>query len=256
MSALERSLAFFRPHHQELRKRLIRVFISISLFTLIAYFFSEPLARFFIKPLFTASPLVYQLVYTSLPEAFLAYLKLSLLVGITASFPYLLYQVWSFTAPGLHEHEKQLAITVVFWSSVLFISGGAFALFSVLPKLLSYFLSYAHESLEPLPKLGWYLTFVARLILAFGLSFQIPFLMVMSTKAGIIKPSYFRIKRLYFYGAIVVLAFLLSSGDLMATGLLFVPLVALYEAGIFLTSIFSSKKQDQTGAGNEHSDNK
>jgi sec-independent protein translocase protein TatC len=246
MSTLERSLAFFRPHHDELRKRLVKVFISITLCTIVAYFFSEQIALFFIKPLFDASPLVYRLVYTNLPEAFLAYIKLALLVGIIASFPVLLYQVWSFIAPGLHDHEKKLAVTVVFWSSILFLSGAAFALFSVLPKMLTYFMSYANPRLEPLPKLGLYLTFVARTVMAFGLSFQIPFLMVMSGRSGIVKAQYFRDKRLYFYGAIVMLAFLLSAGDFMATGLLAFPLFALYEAGIFLTALFSKKKKETT----------
>lgn len=248
MSTLERSLAFFRPHHDELRKRLVKVFISITLCTIVAYFFSEQIALFFIKPLFDASPLVYRLVYTNLPEAFLAYIKLALLIGIIASFPVLLYQIWSFIAPGLHDHEKKLAVTVVFWSSILFLSGAAFALFSVLPKMLTYFMSYANPGLEPLPKLGLYLTFVARTVMAFGLSFQIPFLMVMSGRAGIVKAQYFRDKRLYFYGAIVMLAFLLSAGDFMATGLLAFPLFALYEAGIFLTALFSGKKKKTTDA--------
>lgn len=246
MSTLERSLAFFRPHHDELRKRLVKVFISITLCTIAAYFFSEQIALFFIKPLFDASPLVYRMVYTNLPEAFLAYIKLALLVGIIASFPVLLYQVWSFIAPGLHDHEKKLAVTVVFWSSILFLSGAAFALYSVLPRMLTYFMSYANPGLEPLPKLGLYLTFVARTVMAFGLSFQIPFLMVMSGRAGIVKAQYFRDKRLYFYGAIVMLAFLLSAGDFMATGLLAFPLFALYEAGIFLTALFSRKKKETT----------
>ena len=244
MSTLERSLAFFRPHHDELRKRLVKVFISITLCTIVAYFFSEQIALFFIKPLFDASPLVYRMVYTNLPEAFLAYIKLALLVGIIASFPVLLYQVWSFIAPGLHDHEKKLAVTVVFWSSILFLSGAAFALYSVLPKMLTYFMSYANPGLEPLPKLGLYLTFVARTVMAFGLSFQIPFLMVMSGRARIVKAQYFRDKRLYFYGAIVMLAFLLSAGDFMATGLLAFPLFALYEAGIFLTALFSGQKKE------------
>ena len=243
MSTLEQSLAFFRPHHNELRKRLVKVFISIILCTVIAYFFSEQIALFFIQPLFDASPLVYRLVYTNLPEAFIAYIKLALLVGIIASFPVMLYQIWSFIAPGLHDDEKKLAVTVVFWSTVLFASGSAFAIFSVLPKMLTYFMSYAHQSLEPLPKLGQYLTFVARTVLAFGLSFQIPFLMVMAGKAGIVKAAYFRKKRLYFYGAIVLLAFLLCAGDFMATGLLAFPLFGLYEAGIFLTAIFCRKKK-------------
>ena len=251
MSTLEQSLAFFRPHHNELRKRIVRVFISIGICTVVAYCFSEEIALFFIKPLFDASPMVYRLVYTNLPEAFIAYIKLALLVGIIASFPVILYQSWSFIAPGLHDHEKKLAITVVFWSTILFASGAAFALFSVLPKMLTYFMSYAHEGLEPLPKLGLYLTFVARTVIAFGLAFEIPFLMVMAGKAGIVDGSYFRKKRLYFYGAIVVLAFLLSAGDFMATGLLSFPLFGLYEAGIFLTLLFCRKKKKVENADKE-----
>ena len=242
MSTLERSLAFFRPHHDELRKRLVRSFLAIVLCSVGAYFFAEQIAQFIIRPLFDASPMVYRMVYTNLPEAFLAYIKLSLMVGLIVSFPYLLFQAWSFISPGLHDHERKLAVTVVFWSTFLFLSGGAFALFSVLPKMLVYFMSYAHPGLEPLPKLGKYLTFVARTVIAFGLSFQIPFLMVMAGKGGLVQASYFRSKRLYFYAAIVVLAFLLSAGDFMATGLLSFPLFGLYEAGVFLTSIFGKKK--------------
>ena len=243
MSTLERSLAFFKPHHDELRKRLVRCFIAIALCSVGSYFFAEQIAQFIIKPLFDASPMVYRMVYTNLPEAFLAYIKLALLVGLVVSFPYLLYQAWSFVAPGLHYHERKLAVIVVFWSTLLFFSGGAFALFSVLPKMLVYFLSYAHPGLEPLPKLGKYLTFVIRMIIAFGLAFQIPFLMVMTGKAGLVQASYFRTKRLYFYAAIVVLAFLLSAGDFMATALLSIPLFGLYEAGIFLTALFGKKKK-------------
>ena len=245
MSSLERSLAFFRPHHDELRKRLVRCFIAIALCAAGSYFFAEEIAQFIIRPLFDASPMVYRMVYTNLPEAFLAYIKLALLVGMVVAFPFLLYQAWCFIAPGLHDHERKLAVTVVFWSTLLFFSGGAFALFSVLPRMLVYFMSYAHPGLEPLPKLGTYLTFVIRMVIAFGLSFQIPFLMVMTGKAGLVQAAYFRTKRLYFYGAIVVLAFLLSAGDFMATALLSLPLFGLYEAGIFLTALFGKKKKNE-----------
>lgn len=245
--ALERSLAFFRPHHLELRKRLIKVFISIIVCTVVAYIFAEHIASLFIQPLFDASPLVYRLVYTNLPEAFISYIKLALLVGLVASFPVALYQAWMFVSPGLMKDEKKLAVTVVFWASFLFAGGGLFAFYAVLPKMLVYFMSYANEGLEPLPKLGKYLTFIARTILAFGLSFQIPFLMVMSGKAGIVEAAYFRSKRIYFYLAIIVLSFLLTAGDFMATALLAIPLFGLYEAGIFLTALFTRKKKNKTG---------
>lgn len=217
--------------------------IAIILCSVVAYFFSEQIALFFIHPLFEASPMVYRMVYTNLPEAFIAYIKLAVLIGLMASFPFLLHQAWCFVAPGLHDYEKRLVGTVIFWSSLLFLGGAAFAMFSVLPRMLVYFMSYAHPGLEPLPKLGLYLTFVARMIFAFGLAFQIPFLMVMTGKAGIVEARYFRKQRLYFYAAIVLVAFLLCVGDFMATTLLSFPLFALYEVGIFLTAIFGKKRK-------------
>lgn len=246
--ALERSVEFFRPHHLELRQRLIKVFVAIVAFSVIAYIFVEKIALLFIAPLFQASPLVYRLVYTNLPEAFIAYIKLAVLVGMVASMPVALYQSWMFVAPGLRQGEKKLVVTVVFWGTLLFAGGAAFAFLVVLPKMLVYFMSYANEALEPMPKLAMYLTFVARTCMAFGIAFQIPFLMVMAGKAGLVKAAYFRSKRGYFYLAIVILAFLLTAGDVMATVLLAVPLFCLYEAGIFLTALFSRGKRDKDAA--------
>ncbi|MBU4235179.1 MAG: twin-arginine translocase subunit TatC [Proteobacteria bacterium] len=240
---LARSLELFAPHHQELRKRLITAFLAIIVCTAIAYGFSEHIARLFLAPLFQASPLIHKLVYTNLPEAFLSYIKLSLLIGIVASFPVILYQIWMFIAPGLKSSEKKIATVVVFWATLLFAAGASFAFLAVLPKMLHYFMSYASPNLEPLPKFGDYLTFVARTMLAFGLSFEIPFLMVMSGKAGFLKADYFRQKRISFYAAIVVLAFLLTAGDFMATAMLAIPLFGLYEAGIFLTVLFGAGKK-------------
>lgn len=240
--ALERSLALFRPHHLELRKRLVRTGIAVVVCSAVAYFFSEQIAFACIKPLQEASPLVYKLVYTNLPEAFLAYIKLALLVGFMCSMPFTIHQAWSFIAPGLTSKEKRIAGTVVFWSTLLFLAGGGFAFFVILPKILTYFMSYTTETMLPLPKLGLYLTFVGRMILTFGIAFQIPFLMVMTGKAELVEPSYFKEKRMYFYIAIITLAFLLSAGDFMATGLLSGPLFILYESGVFLSGIFRPKK--------------
>ena len=247
LPALERSLAVFRPHHLELRKRLITIILAIICCSTLAYFFAEQIAGLLVAPLFHASPLVHKLIYTNLPEAFVSYLKLSLLVGIVFSYPIILFQIWAFIAPGLKNTEKKLALTVVFWGTMLFAAGACFAFFAVTPRMLIFLMSYAHKGLEPMPKLGLYLTFIARTILTFGLSFQIPFLMVMAGKANLVQSVYFRKKRLYFYAAILVLSFLLTAGDVTATVLLAFPLFLLYEAGIFLTSLFAKK----SSAGSE-----
>lgn len=225
-----------RPHHDELRKRLLISALVVAVCTGLAWLFIEPLAAFALHPLLIAHP--GKLVYTRLTDAFISYLKLALLCGITASFPVLLHQAWMFIAPGLLAHEKRLARRIVFWSSGLFLAGALFAFFIVLPRALTFFMSYAGENLQPMLKLDLYLAFAARMVLALAVSFEIPFLMVMAAAAGLVQRGHFSHKRKFFYIIIVVLAFLLAAGDLTATVLLALPLFGLYEAGIIAVRVF------------------
>ncbi len=234
------ALEHFAPHHQELRKRLIKIFLVIASSSVIAYVFIEPIVSFCMQPLFQAHPDIQRLVYTNLTEAFITYIKLALMVGIITSFPVILYQVWMFISPGLLQDEKKMVSRIVLWATFLFLSGAFFSYFIALPKMLTFFMSYAGSNLEALPRLGKYLTFVARMILAFALSFEIPFLMVMAARTGLVKRDHFRLKRKYFYLVIVVFAFLLSAGELTATALLSFPLFGLYEMGILAGNFFST----------------
>lgn len=242
LSSIEQGAALLRPHHQELRKRLSIILATIILASCIAYYFAEQITALCIQPLLQASPMIHKLVYTNLPEAFVTYLKLACVTGLFASYPIILYQLWAFVSPGLRTGEKRIAFSVLFWGTLLFSGGSLFAFLVVLPKMLQYLMSYAREGLEPLPKFGLYLTFVARTVFTFGLAFQIPFLMVMATRAGIMQTLRFRQSRIYFYAAIVTLSFLLAAGDIMATALLAIPLFVLYETGIYLSLLFSQKK--------------
>ncbi len=231
LPALEKGAAFFRPHHQELRKRLSIILGSIVVCSAVAYFFAEPLTKLFIAPLLNSSPLVAKLVYTSLPEAFIAYLKIALLTGIIGSMPVTLYQIWAFIAPGLHQKEKRTTLVIAFWASLLFTAGVIFSFCIALPQLLKYFMGYVSEGLVPLPKFGAYLHFVAKMTIGIGLAFEIPFLMVIVRRIGLVNKNYFKDKRIWFYGTIITTAFLLSSGDIAATILLSFPLFLFYEAG-------------------------
>lgn len=242
---LQAAVEHYAPHHEELRKRLISCFIAITVTSVVSYLFINQIVAFCMQPLHTAYPALQKLVYTKLTEAFITYLKLSLLTGILVSFPVLIYQAWMFIAPGLMDNERKLARQAVFWSSFLFGGGALFAFFVALPRILNFFMSYAGPNLEPMPKLALYLTFVARMTLAFGIAFEIPFLMFMAAKSGLISRDYFRKKRIYFYIAIVVLSFLLTAGELMATMLLSFPLFGLYETGIILGRIFIRDKEEK-----------
>lgn len=226
-----------RPHHEELRRRLLISAAVVAACTWLAWLFIDQLAAFTLRPLLeSAEP--GKLVYTRLTDAFISYLKLALLCGITASFPFLLYQVWMFAAPGLLAHEKRLARRIICWSGGLFLAGALFAFFIVLPRTLAFFMSYAGENLQPMLKINLYLAFAARMVLALAVSFEIPFLMVMAAAAGLVRRDHFSSKRKFFYIAIVVLAFLLAAGDFAATALLALPLFGLYEAGIIAVRIF------------------
>jgi sec-independent protein translocase protein TatC len=229
-------------HLEELRQRLIVSFSAVFISAALSYIFAEQIARFFMTPLFLASPALVKLVYTNLTEAFITYLKLSLLMGIIFSIPVLLYEMWMYIAPGLHQNEKKTVLTVVFWASLLFGAGAGFAFFIVLPRALHFFMGFANPQLTPLPKLSGYLTFVARTSLAFGLSFEIPFLMVAAARIGWVKRNYFSTKRKFFYPAILVLSLLFAAGDLMAAILLCLPLFALYESGILIIRVFTADK--------------
>ena len=241
-------------HLEELRQRLIVSFGAIFLFAALSYLFAEEITRFFMTPLFLASPTLIKLVYTNLTEAFITYLKLSLLLGIIFSIPVLLYELWMFAAPGLHADEKKTVLTVVFWATLLFAAGAGFAFFIVLPRALHFFMGFASPQLTPLPKLSGYITFVARASLAFGLAFEMPFLMVAAVKVGWVKRNYFSTNRKYSYPAILLLSVLLAAGDIMAAVLLCLPLFALYESGILIIKLFTSNSEKNDALSNDPND--
>lgn len=234
-------------HLRELRQRLLVVLGTIALGSGVAYYFAGSLVKFFLAPLWQAAPTIGQLVYTNLTEALVSYLKLSVLVGLSGSFPVLLYQAWRYVAPGLRPVEKKWVALVGVFATALFGGGVAFSFLVVLPRALTFLLGFAGPELEALPKLGDYLGFVGRSCLAFGLAFEIPFLMVVAGKVGLARPGYFRRQRRYFYLLILGLAFLVAVGEFVSTALLAIPLVLLYEAGVLLLRLFPAAVADNDG---------
>ena len=233
---------YFSAHLRELRQRFIAIFVAIVAASCAAYAFIEPLVRLLVRPLRSAHPAAQRLVYTNLPEAFVSYFKVALLSGLILAFPVIVYQLWMFVAPGLHRHEKRLAFTVVGWGGGLFVGGVLFAYGVVLPQALHFLLGFAGPGLAPQLKLDAYLTFVARSCLAFGLAFELPFLMVMAVKSGLLDRKYFARHRKYSYIGICIIAFLLTAGDLVSTVLVAVPLCALYEAGGLIGRMVGGKR--------------
>jgi sec-independent protein translocase protein TatC len=234
----------FSGHLQEMRRRLLVSLAAVIACSGVAYLFSEQLTRFLVAPLFRAYPELGGLIYTNPTEAFMAYLKVALLVGLALSLPVVVFQLWMFIAPGLHRHERRMALRVAVAGFLLFLAGGMFAYWVVLPVALSFFMSFASERLVALPGLEAYLSFMVRSAVAFGLAFEVPFLMVIVHRAGLLPRSYFVKKRFYFYAAMVVLSFLLAAGEPFSAILLTIPLLGLYEGGVLMMRLSGSRSPE------------
>lgn len=166
----------FTAHLEELRQRLIKCFIAIGAGFILSYGFKEKLFEVLTRPLISVMETGDKIIFTGLPEAFFTYLKVSLLSGLMLAAPVIIYQFWMFVAPGLYHKEKRLLLPIVFLSTIFFVGGSLFGYFIVFPFGFKFFLGFASDTIRPLPAMREYLSFSAKLLLAFGLVFELPLL--------------------------------------------------------------------------------
>jgi sec-independent protein translocase protein TatC len=221
----------FLEHLEELRKRLIKSISSILAFSIIIYFFSEKIINYLAQPVGVT-------YFTSPTEAFAVRIKLSLILGLIVSIPVIVYQFWMFVAPGLTKREVKYTIPVVILSSLFFLGGAVFCYFLVLPLGIKFLLGYQTERLLPLIKIGDYITFIAWMVLAFGVVFQLPIVTFFLGKLGIVSAKTLSTGRKYaFLGILILAAVLTPSPDVFSQLLLAVPLYFLYEVSIIVVRI-------------------
>jgi len=242
----------FVGHLTELRSRLIKSFIFLIIIFFVCYFFSSEIYRFLVQPYSDAvlsGNLDRRLIFTALHEAFLTYLKVAFFTAFFISSPVFLTQLWKFIAPGLYKNEKQALLPYLIATPILFILGGCLVYYLIMPLAIKFFLSF--ESL-PEPgaiaiqleaKVNEYLSLIMRLIFAFGISFQLPVVLSLLARTGIINSEYLRKRRKYVVVIIFATAALLTPPDPITQIGLALPLLLLYELSI-LTVKFIEKKED------------
>ena len=233
----------FTSHLEELRKRLIICFVAIGIGFCACYAFKEYLFEILMQPLLLAMPPEDKLVYTGLPEAFFTYLKVAFLAGIFLATPVLMYQFWLFVAPGLYEKEKRWVIPIAFLSSVFFIGGALFGYFIVFPFGFDFFLGFASDAIKPLPSMKEYFAFSTKLLIAFGIVFELPLFVTFLAKLGIVDVPFLTSKRKYALLLFFVFAAILTPPDVITQCMMAGPLMVLYEIGITGARIFGKKKQ-------------
>ncbi|SQH78447.1 TatABCE protein translocation system subunit [Shewanella benthica] len=240
-------------HLLELRTRLLHAIGSVLfIFACLAYW-SNDIYHFMAMPLMQALPESSSMIATDVAAPFFVPFKLTLVLSFFIAIPYVLYQIWSFIAPGLYKHEKRLMMPLLTSSTLLFYLGIAFSYYFVFPVVFGFFASAAPEGVQVATDISSYLSFVLKLFFAFGLAFEIPIAVVLLCWAGVTTPDELKSKRPYIVVGAFVFGMLLTPPDIISQTMLAVPMLILFEVGL-IAARFYSKKEDEKDDEQEKQD--
>ena len=228
-------------HLEELRSRLIKCFIAVAAGFFISYGFKEKLFKILTEPLIKSMHNSDGLIFTSLPEAFFTYLKVSFISGIIIATPVLFYQIWMFITPGLYKNERTLIMPIIFISTIFFLGGALFGYFVVFPFGFKFFLGFATETIKPLPSMKEYLAFSSKLLLGFGIVFELPVFITFLAKIGLVTTDFLKKNRKYALLLFFICSAALTPPDVVTQLMMALPLMLLYEISIIGAKFFGKK---------------
>ena len=224
-------------HLVELRDRLLRCFIATGVTAVPCLYFANDLFAWITEPLRQQLPAGASMIATSVVAPFMTPFKLGLLAAVFFAMPYILYQLWSFVAPGLYRHERRFALPLLVSSIVLFYCGAAFAYFVVFPVMFQFFVSTTPAGVAMMTDMTQYLDFVMLLFFAFGLAFEIPIATVLLARTGLVSIAALGSKRGMVLLGIFILAAFLTPPDPVSQTMMAIPMYLLYEGGILLARL-------------------
>jgi sec-independent protein translocase protein TatC len=224
-------------HLGELRRRVVYMLLSVAVASGAAYAFIDEIISFITK---TGG--IQNLVFISPTEAFFVTVKLSILVGIVGAMPFILYQVWRYVGVALKKKERKYLIYFGPLSYVLFLMGATFAFRGVLPLGIKFLLSFSRENITPLITLNSYVGFLGKMITAFGLMFELPLVILLLSKLGIVTPEVLKKGRKYAIVAIFVMAAVLTPPDVVSQIMLAAPVLLMYEIGVWICVVVTKKR--------------
>ena len=228
---------------QEIRRRLILSFIAVGVAFLICYAFCDSLFAILAAPINKALPAGSTLIFRSVAEAFFTYMKVGFVAGLMLASPFVLYQTWGLVSRRLDQDKKRYVVPFVFVGSFFFALGILFGYFVALPFGCKFLLKYATKSIKPMPDMNAYLSFSVRFLLAFGLVFEFPVLLLVLARIGTIDAKMLAQKRRYAILLIFIFAFIIAPPDIISQVLMALPLMGLYEVSILLCKIFEKKPE-------------
>lgn len=230
-------------HLVELRTRLLRCIICILIVLTCLLYFSNDIYHIVANPLISQLPKGSSMIATDIAAPFFTPIKLTAVVSIFISIPYILYQVWGFIAPALYQHEKRLIMPLIISSTVLFYIGIAFAYFAVFPLAFYFFIHTAPVDVAINTDITKYLDFVMTLFIVFGFAFEVPVAIILLCWTGVTTPKNLRKKRPYIIVAVFAVAMFVTPPDVFSQILLAVPICLLFEVGTFFARFYQPRKR-------------
>lgn len=238
----------FVSHLVELRDRLIRAVLAVLVVFLALVYWAPQIYSVFAEPLIATLPAGSSMIATDVTAPFFVPIKVTMMVAFVVALPYVLYQAWAFVAPGLYQHERQLAMPIVLSSFGLFLVGMAFAYFLVFPAVFGFVASYTPEGVQMATDIDKYLSFALSLFLVFGLSFETPVVQMVLVRMGIVSMQKMIDFRPYFIVISFVIAAIVTPPDVISQLMLAIPLCLLYQFGIFLARYVTPRENQDEGS--------
>lgn len=236
----------FITHLIELRNRLLRIVAGVVVTFVCLLPFANKIYTLLAHPLLAKLPKGGQMIATAVTTPFFVPMKVAMLAAVVISLPYTLYQVWAFVAPGLYQHEKRFAAPLVAMSTLLFLTGMAFAYFLVFPVVFGFITSAAPEGVAVMTDIGNYLDFVITLFLAFGMAFEVPVAVVLLVRLGMVEVATLKEVRSYVIVGAFVIGAIFTPPDVVSQIMLAVPLWLLYEMGILAAALMTRGRQRES----------
>jgi len=227
----------FLGHLDELRKRIIMIVLAMLVGALVCFQFVDKFVALITQP---ANQLDF--IYLSPPELFIAYIKISLVMGLVITMPFTLFQVWLFLKPGLTKSEKSYLVLALSASACFFLVGAGFAFYVIVPFTIKFFIGVATPQITPLFSFESYVSFVSAILLSFGLIFEMPLLVVLLTQIGLVTPQLLSKSRKIIILLIFIVAAILTPPDVISQLLMAAPMLVLFEISLVLSKIVYRRK--------------
>jgi sec-independent protein translocase protein TatC len=240
----------FVSHLIELRQRVMWALLAFAVMFVALFIWpgSGPIYDFLAAPLMRALPEGAKMIATGVITPFMVPVKVTALVAFIAALPVVLYQAWAFVAPGLYEHEKRLVLPVVIVSTVLFLIGVAFCYYFVFGKVFTFINNFAPKSITPAPDIEAYFSFVITMFLAFGITFEIPIVVMLLVRFGVVGVDKLKAARPYVIVGAFIVSAIITPPDVLSQFMLAVPMCLLYEAGLFLARFVGKRAHEAKAA--------